>query len=146
MNDIAPTIYDILDINHPEFVNGYKQDPIDGRSFVATFTDANARVNKSTQFFDNNGSRGVYHEGWFASTFGPLYPWVSAQKGLDKWDSDKDIWQLYDLSKDFSQANDLAAKYPEKLEEMKKLFLEEAKENKDFPIGAGIGCVFIQRM
>lgn len=138
VNDIAPTIYDILDIKHPEYVNGYKQDPIDGKSFVATFTDANAIVDKPTQFFDNNGSRGVYHEGWFASTFGPLYPWVSAQKGLDKWDSDKDVWQLYDLSADFSQARDLSAEYPEKLAEMKKLFLEEAKENKDFPIGAGI--------
>jgi len=138
VNDIAPTLYDILNIPHPEVVNGYPQDPIDGKSFAATFTDANAKNLKHTQFFDNNGSRGVYHDGWFASTFGPLYPWVSAQKGLDNWNSDNDVWQLYDLSNDFSQANDVSAQYPEKLEEMKKLFLEEAKKNKDFPIGAGI--------
>ena len=138
VNDIVPTIYDIVGITPPEVVNGFEQDPIDGRSFAATFTDPNAENLKKTQFFDNNGSRGVYHEGWFASTFGPLRPWVSAQKGLDKWNSEEDVWQLYNLKNDFSQAVDLAAKNPEKLAEMKALFLEEAKENKVFPLGAGI--------
>ncbi len=138
VNDIAPTIYDILDITPPEVVNGYDQDPIDGTSFAYTFEDAGAKNRKHTQFFDNNGSRGVYHDGWFAATFGPLYPWVSAQKGLADWDSSNDVWQLYDLSNDFSQAHDLSDTYPEKLKEMKKLFLSEAKDNKDFPIGAGI--------
>lgn len=57
---------------------------------------------------------------------------------MTKWDSDKDVWHLYDLDKDFFRAHDLAAKYPKKLEDMKKLFLKEAKDNKDFPIGAGI--------
>jgi hypothetical protein len=111
---------------------------MDGKSFAQTFSDPNAENIKKTQFFDNNGSRGVYHEGWFASTFGPLYPWVSAQKGLENWDSNEDVWQLYDLSNDFSQAHDLSAEYPEKLAELKELFLKEAKDNKDFPIGAGI--------
>ena len=138
VNDVVPTLYDILNISPPKVVNGHQQDPIDGRSFAATFTDVNAKNLKKVQFFDNNGSRGVYHNGWFASTFGPLYPWLPAQKGLDKWDSDKDVWQLYDLSNDFSQAIDLSKKNPKKLAEMQKLFLEEAKENKDFPIGAGI--------
>ena len=103
-----------------------------------TFDDANAKSLKQAQFFDNNGSRGIYHDGWFASTFGPLYPWVSAQKGLADWDSNKDVWQLYDLRSDFSQAHDLAAEHPDKLAELKKLFLQEAEDNKDFPIGAGI--------
>ena len=138
VNDIAPTIYDILGIRYPEMVNGYPQDPIDGTSFAYTFDDATAKTRKKTQFFDNNGSRGVYHGGWFACTFGPLYPWISAQKGLDKWDSTKDVWELYDLGEDFSQAHDLSAENPEKLAEMKKLFLKEAQDNKDFPIGAGI--------
>lgn len=138
VNDVAPTIYDLLDITPPKVVNGYDQDPIDGISFAYTFDDASAKNRKPTQFFDNNGSRGVYHEGWFASTFGPLHPWVSAEKGLDKWDSSKDVWQLYDLSNDFSQAHDLSAKHPDKLAQMKALFLKEAKDNKDFPIGAGI--------
>ena len=138
VNDIAPTIYDLLNITPPRVVNGFDQDPIDGISFAYTFDDAEAENRKSTQFFDNNGSRGIYSDGWFASTFGPLYPWVSAQKDLDKWDSDKDIWQLYDLKNDFSQARDVAGEYPQKLQEMKALFLAEAKDNKAFPIGAGI--------
>jgi arylsulfatase len=138
VNDIAPTVYDILGITAPKVVNGYEQDPIDGTSFAYTFNDATAKNQKHTQFFDNNGSRGIYHDGWFASTFGPLYPWVSAQKGLVDWDSNKDVWQLYDLRSDFSQAHDIASDYPDKLAELQKLFLKEAKDNKDFPIGAGI--------
>ena len=138
VNDIAPTLYDILGIKTPKIVNGFEQDPIDGTSFAYTFDDADASNKKHTQFFDNNGSRGIYHNGWFASTFGPLYPWLSAQKGLAEWDSNKDVWQLYDLNNDFSQAHDIATKNPKKLEELKQLFLKEAKDNKDFPIGAGI--------
>lgn len=101
VNDIAPTVYDILDIKAPKVVNGQEQDPIDGVSFAPTFDDAQAKNKKHTQFFDNNGSRGIYHEGWFASTFGPLYPWSSSQKGLADWNSTKDVWQLYDLKSDF---------------------------------------------
>jgi arylsulfatase len=138
VNDIVPTIYELLEIQPPKVVNGYEQDPIDGISLAYTFDSPTAKGRKTSQFFDNNGSRGIYHDGWFACTFGPLYPWISAQKGLDKWDSTKDVWELYDLENDFSQAHDLAAKYPEKLEEMKKLFSKEAEENKGFPIGAGI--------
>lgn len=136
--DVAPTLYELLGIRPPDVVHGYEQLPIDGVSLAYTFAGGDAETHKKTQFFDNNGSRGLYHEGWFASTFGPLYPWVSAQKGLADWDSAQDVWQLYDLGSDFSQATDLAAAHPEKLDEMKALFLEVAKDNQDFPIGAGI--------
>jgi arylsulfatase A-like enzyme len=136
--DVAPTVYEVLDIPQPKVVHGYAQMPVDGVSMAYTFNDAAAPGRKKTQFFDNNGSRGLYHEGWFASTFGPLYPWVSAQQGLAEWDSAEDVWQLYDLGTDFSQATDLSAKDPKKLEQMKKRFLEVAEDNADFPIGAGI--------
>ena len=138
VNDVAPTLYDILRIKAPKEVNGFKQDPIDGVSMAASFSDAKAPENKHTQYFDNNGSDGIYHDGWYACTFGPLIPWLNAQPGLDKWDSAKDVWELYDLNKDFSQMHDLARERPDKLAAMKKLFLEEAKKNKVFPIGAGI--------
>ena len=138
VNDVAPTLYDILGIKAPKEVNGFKQDPIDGVSMAASFSDAKAPENKHTQYFDNNGSDGIYHDGWYACTFGPLIPWLNAQPGLDKWDSAKDVWELYDLTKDFSQMHDLARERPDKLAAMKKLFLEEAKKNKVFPIGAGI--------
>jgi arylsulfatase len=112
--------------------------PVDGISLAYTFQDGAAKGRKETQFFDNNGSRGLYHDGWFASAFGPFTPWNAAKGGFDKeWDSATDAWQLYDLRNDFSQAEDVSKENPEKLEEMKQLFLKVAEENKDFPIGAG---------
>jgi arylsulfatase len=138
VNDVAPTLYDILGIKPPKIVNGFAQDPIDGVSMAASFTDANAPENKHVQYFDNNGSDGIYRDGWYACTFGPLSPWLNAQPGLDKWDSSKAVWELYDLTRDFSQMHDLAKEQPAKVEEMKKLFLQQAGDNKAFPIGAGI--------
>ncbi len=138
VNDIAPTLYEAIGIKAPQMVDGFKQDPIDGTSLAYTFADAKAAGNKHVQYFDNNGSRGIYKDGWYACTFGPLTPWLQVSPGLATWDSAKDKWELYDLSSDFSQAQDLAAKEPKKLEEMKALFLEQAKANKVLPIGAGI--------
>ena len=137
--DIAPTIYEVLDIPHPKVVNGHTQMSMDGVSLAYTFDDASAASQKSEQFFDNNGSRGIFLDGWFAGTFGPFTPWDSASSAasIANWDSESDQWELYNLSEDFSQANDLAADMPEKLEEMKARFLEVAEDNKDFPIGAG---------
>ena len=138
--DIAPTIYNILQITPPKVVNGYQQIPIDGTSLAYTFDDANAKNRKTVQFFDNNGSRGIYDDGWFADTPGPLLPWDTAGsvKLIQNWDSAEDQWQLYKLDGDFSQADDLAQKNPQKLEAMKQEFLKLAEENKDFPIGAGL--------
>jgi len=138
VNDIVPTVYEILGIKPPKVVDGFQQDSIDGVSMVYTFTDAKAPARKHTQYFDNNGSRGIYHDGWYACTFGPLTPWLTVSPGLDTWDSSQDVWELYNLNSDFSQAENLAAKEPKRLEELKALFLKEAKENKVFPIGAGI--------
>ena len=138
VNDIAPTIYDILGIKPPEVVDGWKQLPIDGISMTYAFGDPKAPGRKLTQYFENNGSRAIYHDGWIAAAFGPLIPWLPVSPGLDTWDANKDRWELYDIRVDFSEADDLAAKKPEKLAEMKKLFLAEAQDNQVFPIGAGL--------
>lgn len=137
--DIAPTIYDVLDIPAPKVVNGYEQMPVDGASLAYTFGDAAAKPQKDIQFFDNNGSRGIYFDGWFAAAKGPFIPWDTpgSAKRLPTWDSAKDEWELYDLGSDFSQAKDLAEEDPAKLDEMKKRFLDVAGNRKDFPIGAG---------
>jgi arylsulfatase A-like enzyme len=137
--DIAPTIYDILDIPEPKVVNGYEQMPMDGVSLAYTFEDAAAEGRKDVQFFDNNASRGIYSDGWFAAAKGPFIPWDTpgSAKRLATWDSAQDEWELYDLRSDFSQAKDLAKENPENLEEMKALFLQVAEEKKGFPIGAG---------
>jgi len=138
VNDVVPTIYEILGIKPPTVVDGFEQDPIDGVSMLYTFADSKAPGRKHSQYFDNNGSRGIYQDGWYACTFGPLTPWLTVSPGLATWDSRKDVWELYNLNTDFSQGDDLAAKEPQRLEAMKALFLEQAKENKAFPIGAGI--------
>jgi arylsulfatase A-like enzyme len=138
VNDIAPTIYEILGITPPEVVSGQKQDPIDGVSMAYTFANATAPDHKTTQYFENNGSRAIYHDGWVAATFGPLVPWLTVSPGLATWDANKDVWELYNVRKDFSEATNLADKEPQRLEEMKKLFAAEAQDNKVFPVGAGL--------
>jgi arylsulfatase A-like enzyme len=139
VNDIAPTLYEILGIKPPRVVDGFKQDPIDGVSLVYTFDKAKAPGRKRIQYFDNNGSRGIYYDGWYACAFGPFVPWDAAGSSpkIVNWDANQDVWELYDLRRDFSQADDLAAREPKRLAEMKKLFIKEAKANKAFPIGAG---------
>jgi len=138
VNDVVPTIYDILGIKPPRVVNGIPQDPFDGVSFASTFNDAHAKEVKHTQYFEIMGSRGVYHNGWMASAFGPRAPWVPGMPDISKWQPDKDKWELYDLTKDWSQADDLANKTPGKLADLKDLFLIELTKNKGLPIGGAL--------
>ena len=137
--DIVPTIYELVKIKAPKVVNCFQQDPIQGVSMVYTFDDAKAKGTRKTQFFDIMASRGIYSDGWFASAPGPREPWVSgAPKGIKEWSPLTDKWELYNIEEDWSQATDLAAKNPEKLEELKALFIEESKANKNMPIGGGL--------
>ncbi|MGO4999544.1 arylsulfatase [Oceanisphaera sp. W20_SRM_FM3] len=142
VNDIAPTIYDILDISPPKEVNGINQDPIDGVSFTSTFNDSQAKEVQTTQYFEIMGSRAIYQDGWIASVIGPRLPWVpGTPSGLKDWNPANDQWELYNLNEDWTQANDLAEKMPEKLTEMKKLFLDEFTENKGLPVGGGLWII-----
>ncbi|WP_119790657.1 arylsulfatase [Flavobacterium anhuiense] len=138
VNDVVPTIYEAVGIKTPSIVNGYNQDPFDGVSMVYSFNDGKAKDQKHTQFFDIMGSRAIYHDGWMASTFGPRVPWLTITPGLAAWTPDKDKWELYNLDEDFSQANDLSAKNPEKLNALKELFLIESAKNNNLPIGGGL--------
>ena len=138
VNDVVPTLYEILGIQPPSVVDGHEQDPIDGTSFVYTFDSPAAAEQKTTQYFDIMGSRGIYHEGWMASTFGPKRPWVAEIIDLAAWDPMQDKWELFDTTKDYSLAHDLSSEHPEKLEKMKTLFMQVAEENKALPIGGGL--------
>ncbi len=137
--DVVPTIYDLLGITPPKVVNGFNQMQFDGHSFAASLQRADAPETNRVQFFDNNGSRAIYKEGWMASAFGSFYPWNTPMSLplISKWDSTTDPWELYHVAEDFSQAENVAAQYPEKLEALKKEFLDLAEDNKDLPIGAG---------
>jgi arylsulfatase len=143
-NDIVPTIYEVVGITPPLEVDGVPQDPIDGVSFAYCFDDPKAKGQMLTQYFEIMGSRAIYHDGWMASALGPRLPWVpGVPPGIRDWTPDKDVWELYNLNEDWSQANDLAAKMPEKLAQMKDLFLIEATKNKVLPIGGGLWVVLL---
>jgi arylsulfatase A-like enzyme len=142
VNDIAATLYDILDITPPKTVNGIEQQPLDGISMAYTFDKPDAKPADKTQYFEIMGSRGVYHEGWFAGTFGPKAPWSGDISGLMNWEPEKDKWELYNLNNDYSQSQDLAKENPKKLAELKDVFDKEAIENHVYPIGAGLYTSF----
>lgn len=142
VNDIAATIYELLEIKPPKVVNGVKQQPLDGTSMVYSFSQPDAKTTKKTQYFEILGSRGVYHEGWFAGTFGPRAPWSNDLSGVLNWEPDSEVWELYNLNTDYSQSKDLSKENPKKLAELKKLFDKEAKANNVYPIGASMYTVF----
>lgn len=142
VNDIAPTIYDVLGITPPKVVDGIKQQPLDGTSMAYTFDQPAAKTTKKTQYFEILGSRGIYHEGWFAGTFGPRAPWSTDITGVVNWQPEKDAWELYYLDKDYSQSQDLSHANPQKLAELKTLFDKEATDNLVYPIGASMYTVF----
>ena len=134
VNDIAPTIYDIVGIALPDEVNGVKQIPLEGKSLVYTFDNAKAPTRHTLQYFTTSGNRGIYKDGWWAgnrfrSTWEPNYYTTASDKDIDA-----HPWELYNLSEDYSQAHDLAAKNPEKLKELQKVFDAEATRNQAYPI------------
>lgn len=138
-NDVVPTIYDVVGIAPPQVVNGEPQMPLAGASFARTLGDRNAPGGKKTQYFEIMGSRGIYHDGWMASARGPRLPWVPGQPpGIATWTPDNDTWELYHLDEDWSQANDLADQMPDKLAQMREMFIVEAARNAVLPIGGGL--------
>lgn len=127
--DIAPTILEACDLPEPKVVNGTPQVPIEGTSLVYTFTDADAPERHTTQYFEMFGNRAICRDGWFARTIHRA-PWQTGkQKPLTE-----DVWELYHVREDFSLADDLADQHPEKLEQMKALFMTEAAKYHVLPI------------
>ncbi len=127
--DIAPTIYESVGVPAPKIVNGIEQWPIEGVSMNYSFEDASVKDKRTTQYFEMLGNRAIYHDGWFAGTIHKA-PW----EGSPRRPLAEDIWELYNVNEDFSQANNLADNNPEKLEELKKKFMEEAEKYHVLPI------------
>jgi arylsulfatase A-like enzyme len=132
--DIVPTILEATGIKAPDVVDGIKQKPIEGVSMAYTFDKANANApsKHQTQYFEMVGNRAIYHDGWIASTTPPAAPWLLATGKLTPLDDYK--WELYHITDDYSQNNDLAAKMPDKLKEMQSLFLTEAAKYQVLPL------------
>lgn len=128
--DIAPTILEAAGLPEPTSVNGTKQRPMDGVSMLYTIDDAKAKDRRTTQYFEMFGNRAIYHDGWIAATRHSI-PWLMAASYPT---FDKDRWELYHVTEDFSQTNDLAAKNPQKLKELQDLFTQEAIRNHVYPL------------
>jgi arylsulfatase A-like enzyme len=129
--DVAPTVIEAAGLPEPLSVNGVPQDPIEGISMLYSFNDALAPERHKTQYFEMFGNRGIYHKGWSAVTKHGT-PWVLV--GRKTVPLDDDVWELYDGSKDWSQAHDLSKQMPEKLHELQRLWLIEATRHKVLPI------------
>lgn len=130
--DIAPTVLEAAHIQEPTEVNGVKQKPYEGVSMVYSFDDAKAAGQHHVQYFEMFGNRALYKDGWIAVARHGRLPWQTL--GGSTGDFDHDKWELYKLDEDYSQANDLAAKYPDKLKELQDAFLVEAKKYNVFPL------------
>jgi arylsulfatase A-like enzyme len=133
--DIVPTILDAAGIQAPTMVNGIAQKPIEGVSMDYTFDKANANApsTRTTQYFEMFGNRAIYHDGWIAATTPPAPPWLLGTAKLpDVVDGYK--WELYNINEDYSEYNDLADKYPDKLRDLKELFLVEATKYNVLPL------------
>ena len=135
--DVVPTLLEATGISAPEYVNGIKQAPIEGTSFAYTFEKANAKApsRHTTQYFEMFGQYALYHDGWMLSTKVNRAPWqIMGSANPDPLNNQ--VLELYDLSKDFSQSQNLADQYPGKVKEMKQLFIAEAKKYQVFPMDA----------
>ena len=125
--DIVPTVYECLGVEPPEVVKGYTQQEIEGVSFAATFSNAQATTAKQTQFYSMLGTRAIWHQGWKATAVSPAAPesWpnFAAQR-----------WELYDTENDPSECHDLAAEQPQKLQELISLWWAEAGRYHAFPL------------
>ena len=145
--DLAPTILELAGIPQPTTVDGITQEPIQGASFTASLTDADAPEHRTQQYFETVGNRAMYKDGWWLAMRTERIPWVLTPDAIKPyapgvWNPDEDPTELYYLPDDFSQAKDLAAEHPEKVQELKDLFWAEAERYQVLPLLATIATFF----
>ena len=124
--DIVPTILDVCGVEFPDTYAGVAQNPLSGVSMRYSFDAADGPTTKQTQYFEMFGHRGIWHDGWKAVTeHGPM-------SGMANFEADR--WQLFHTDVDRAEAHDLADEHPEKLEELKALWIDEAEANNVLPL------------
>jgi arylsulfatase len=133
--DILPTILEATGIHAPEEVDGIKQKPIEGVSMVYTFNQPDAPSTHKTQYFEMGSVQGLYHDGWMLSGVPIRAPWQMAVKSIED-PATAYKYELYDLSKDWTQFHDIAAEHPDKVQEMHRRMFEEFKKYQVFPLDA----------
>ncbi|AQA06036.1 arylsulfatase [Mycobacterium sp. MS1601] len=130
VSDVTPTMYDLLGLPAPTTVKGIVQKPLEGTSFASALLTGTGDGRKTTQFYSMLGTRGIWHQGWFANAVHP--PTSLAQRGWSHFDDD--TWELFHLDRDRSQIRDLAAEHPDRLEELKALWHENAVRYQAYPL------------
>jgi arylsulfatase len=141
VNDVVPTLLDISGIPAPQSVDGIKQAPMEGTSFAYTFDEKNAKAptHHRTQYFEMMGQWALYHDGWMLSTKVNRAPWMAfGPANTDPLNNQ--ILELYNLNEDFSQSQNIADKYPDKVKELKQMFIAEAKKYEVFPMDASVAA------
>jgi len=135
--DIFPTVLDFIGVETPAEVDGVTQQRVDGASLVGTFADPDAPAPRGTQYFEMHGSRGLYHEGWKVTTdyVSPMFGEREVITGSDDFDSDR--WFLFNLDADFAEAIDLADRFPDRVEQLERIWWEEAGRNQVLPLFEG---------
>jgi arylsulfatase A-like enzyme len=128
--DVLPTILEAAGVPQPTEVDGVKQQRIDGVSFLDSLENANAPEHHTVQYSEMHGNVSIYQDGWIAAQRTGLVPWAYTEAPPPE----PLPWELYHVSQDFSEADNLAAANPEKLAQMEKLFVSEAERNQVFPI------------
>ncbi len=123
VNDLVPTIYEILGITAPEVYRGFAQLPTSGVSLGYTFDAPDAPSEKHLQYFEMMGHRAIYADGWKAVT--------RHRSGTPFED---DVWELYHLAEDRSECKDLAAEQPDTLARLIQLWWDEAEAQGVLPL------------
>jgi arylsulfatase A-like enzyme len=129
--DLVPTTLQALKLKMPTSINGVSQAPLEGVSFAKTFDNPKAPLPREAQYFEMLGSRAIQLDGWRAYVPGPSWP-LGEQVTPEY--LDKAPWMLFHLDEDFSESTDVAAKFPEKLDQMKQLWFMQASKYKVFPL------------
>ncbi len=139
--DVVPTLLEVTGIPAPEDVDGIEQAPVEGTSFAYTFDEKNAKVpsRHETQYFEMMGQWALYHEGWLLSTQVNRAPWQAFGKANPD-PLNNQVFELYDLTTDFSQSQNIADKHPGKVKELRKKFVAEAKKYQVFPLDASVAA------
>ncbi|MHC5033929.1 MAG: arylsulfatase [Planctomycetota bacterium] len=131
ISDIAPTILKAAGLEVPKTYHGIPQQPMTGVAMNYSFDDPDAPNAKERQYYEMFGNRAIWVDGWKAVTLhAKRMPWdVNVVLPFED-----DEWELYHVAEDFSESTDVAAEYPEKLEELKQIFDEEAWKNNVYPL------------
>ena len=141
VNDVVPTILEASGIKAPEYVDGIKQAPMEGTSFLYTFDQQNAKApsRHKLQYFEMMGQWALYDDGWLLSTKVDRAPWEAfGPANTDPLNNQ--VFQLYDLHKNWNQTDDVAAKYPQKVKDLRTKFVAEAKKYQVFPMDASVAA------